>query len=88
MSNVTRSKTVLEALLDKTFTDEEHIALVDNITSYQPSQNFTDEEKCGRFLALWANQLKKVVRSHAEGKVKRDAEIAAEEAGNSAIANL
>jgi len=88
MSNVTRSKVVLEALLDKTFTDEAHIALVDNITSYQQAQNFTDEQKCERFLTLWSRQLLNVVQGNAESQVRRDAELAAIEAGNTAIANL
>jgi len=88
MSNVTRAKTVVEALLDKTFTDAAFITLIDNITSYHPVMNLTDEEKCQAFLALWADQLKKVVKNHAESRIRRDAELAAVEAGNIAIANL
>lgn len=88
MSNYTRAKTVVEALLDKTFTDETFVELINNITSYQAASNYTDEEKCAGFLLLWGDQLRKVVKSHAEGDVLRAAGLAAEEAGISAIANL
>jgi hypothetical protein len=88
MSNYTRAKNVVESLLDQTFTDEDFVSLIDDITSYRPAQNLTDEEKCGNFLNLWASQLKNVVRAHAKSRALAEAEAAAEAAADAAIANL
>lgn len=88
MSYYSRSKTIVESLLDKSYTDEDFISLIDTITNYTEAQGLTDEQKCQGFITLWAGQLQRIVRVRAEDEVKKAAEIAAKQAGDDAVANL
>jgi hypothetical protein len=88
MSSYSRAKTIIESLLDKTYTDEKFVELIDTITNYQSEMNLSDEQKCEGFIQLWASQLEKVVRLRAETKVKKAVEEEAKLAGDEAVANL
>ena len=88
MSYYSRAKSIIETLLDKTYTDEKFVELIDTITSYQPEMNLTDEQKCEGFIQLWSSQLVSVVRSRAENEVRQAAEETAKQAGDDAVTNL
>ena len=88
MSHYNRAKTIIESLLNKTYTDEKFVEIIDSITNYQPSMGLSDEQKCEGFINLWSSQLMQTIRLRAEQKVKQAAEEEAIQAGEDAVNNL
>ena len=80
MSSITRTRTIIENIADKTFTNEEILNIVEDYIEYNPAWNYTNTEKADKFISLMRKDAKLRIRRGKESEELRNAQINIESA--------
>lgn len=74
MSSIARTKTIIENIGDRTFTNEEILNIVEDYIEYNPAWNYTNTEKADKFISLIRKDAKIRIRRGRETEELRNAQ--------------